>query len=41
MLIGSFKMKKVDCKNEIIDKLLFMENDDKEKKVFVLYFYEF
>lgn len=34
-------MKKVDCKNEIIEKLFKMINDEKEKELFVKYFEKF
>lgn len=39
--IGSYKIKKVDCKNETINKLLNLGNDDKEKKIFASQFQEF
>lgn len=35
VFIGSYKIKKVDCKNEIIEKLFKLINDYKEKELFV------
>lgn len=39
--IGSYKIKKVDCKNETIEKLFKLINDHKEKELFVKQFEEF
>lgn len=39
--IGSYKMKKVDCKTETIDKFLRMETDDTRKRLFKKRFEEF
>lgn len=39
--IGSYKIKKVDCKKDTIDTLLYMESDDTVKEVFVSQFQEF
>lgn len=39
--IGSYKMKKVDCKNETIEQLFKMINDEKEKELFVKHFEKF
>lgn len=41
VFIGSYKMKKVDCKMEIIDKFLRMEIDDIRKCFFKKWFEEF
>lgn len=39
--IASYKMKKVDCKNETIEQLFKMINDEKEKELFVKHFEKF
>lgn len=39
--IGSYKMKKVDCKTETIDKFLRMETDDKRRRLLKKRFEEF
>lgn len=39
--IGSYKIKKVDCKNETIDNFLNMENNDEEKRTIASQFLEF
>lgn len=41
VFIGSYKMKKVDCKIEIIDKFLRMEIDDKRRCFLKKWFEEF